>query len=329
VATKVTLRELGPTGVAEIMQIGKSVMEQGFGQVSENIRLPSVIGSAFYNASRWDSTIASITAGRLGCSYVDFPLEDEHAMSSEEILEQIAEIGRVVDILLTAHVDTDSFGAGRLLTMRFPAHIQSPLISVRDDIYAHQPGLAELLGLSARLGGLEKRRIVVSWGFGSQFVLPNTAHSLLILALSMGSNVRVVSPSGFSLLRRVISEASSVAKSENAEFEEVRDFEGSFKDADAVFVSNWCRLDDFNHPERFASLAAEFRDWHFTPDTLPQDCIFTTESPAESDLLAAPDLIHGGNSLVPSWLVRRVSALAASIAWILQKHREGKHVALV
>jgi ornithine carbamoyltransferase len=324
-----TLHGLVPADIAEIMRIGKSFMEQGVDQVSENTHHPSVIGSAFYNASRWDSVVASITAARLGCSYVEFPLEEQQAMSSDEILEQMAEMGRIVDILLTAHIDADTFGAGHLLTMRFPEHVQSLLISIRDDVYAHQLGLAELLGLSARLGSLEKRRVVISWGFGSRFVLPSTAHSLLILALMAGSNVRVVSPSRFSLLRRVVSEASSLAESKNIEFEEVSDFESSFKDADAVFASNWCRLDDFNHPERFPGWAAEFKDWNFTSSMLPRGCLFATESPAESELIAAPDLIRGEDSLSPSWLSRRVSVLAASIAWAMQKRREGKRVALV
>lgn len=323
------MRELGPGGIAEIIQTARSAMEHGYDEVSKGITSPLVIGSAFSNASPWDSRIGSITAARLGCSYVDFPLEEQHVFSSEEILEQLAEVSRAVDILLTAYVDNDTFGAGHLLTMRFPTDTLSSLVSVRDDVFANQPGLAELLGLYGRLGGLENRRVVITWGFGSRFALPGTAHSLMILALLAGSRIRVVSPPKFPLLRRVIREASSVAKAMNTEFEEVQEFEGSFKDADAVFALNWCRLDDFNHPERFAGYATEFKDWHFTSGTLPEGCTFATESPVETDLLAAPDVIHGSGSLVSSWLSRRVSTLVASIDWILRRSREGEHVALV
>jgi len=312
---------LRPTDIGHILMTARSITESGFGNVSSKIKSPFVIGSMFYGASTWDSRIASLAAARLGCSYVDFPTEEHYAMSSEETISHLKDVSRSVDTLLTAYVDRDSFGAGRLLTTRFSTSTESPLISVRDDVFAHQPGLAELLGFSLAMQGLEKRRIVISWGFGSQFILPSTAQSLLILALTMGSSVRVVCPPRFTLLKRAIREASTIAKSNGSEFEEVQEFEGSFRDADAVFALNWCRLDDLNHPDRFAAYAAEFKDWYFASGTLPDGCVFSSEYPIETDVLAASTIARGSNSVASSWLARRVSVLGASIDWVL--HRKG------
>jgi ornithine carbamoyltransferase len=316
-----TPQMLGRTGIEQIIMTAKSITETGFGDVSSKINSPFVIGSLFYGASTWDSRIADLTAARLGCSYIDFPTEERRAMSSEETISQLKDVSRSVDILLAAYVDTDSFGAGHLLATRFSAVTKSPLICVRDEVFAHQPGLAELLGFSLATQGLEKRKIVISWGFGSQFVLPSTAHSLLILALTMGSSVRVVSPPRFPLLKRAIREARDIAKSNGSEFEETQEFEGSFRDAEAVFALNWCRLDDLNHPERFAAYAAEFKDWHFASGALPDGCVFSSEYPIETDVLAASTIARGNDSVASSWLARRVSVLAASIDWVL--HRKG------
>jgi len=263
--------------------------------------------------------IAGLTAARLGCSSVEFPDEDR-TMSSGETISHLEDISRSVDVLLTAYVDRSSFGAGHLLTERLLSSTDLPLICVRDEMFAPQPGLAELLGFSLALHSLERRKIVISWGFGSQFVLPSTAHSLLLFALTIGSNVRVVCPSKFPLLKRVSKQARDIAKASGAEFEESQEFEGSFKDADAVFALNWCRLDDLNHPERFPTYAAEFKDWYLASDILPEGCFFSSEYPVETESLVAPAIARGNKSVAPSWLTRRTSVLAASIDWVLQTH---------
>ncbi len=313
-------RKLEPSVIRQIITAAESLLHGGFDAVSNGIKKPFVIGSMFHDAPAWDSTIAGLTAARLGCSHVGFPEEEGRAISSEETISQLEWFGRLVDILLVAYIDRNSFGAGHLLMERLCSNLELHSVCVRDEVFADQSALAELLGFSHALRGLEKRRIVISWGFGSQFVLPSTAHSLLLSALTMGSNVRVVCPSRFPLLKRVAREARDIAKSSGAGFEESQEFEGSFNDADAVFASNWCRLDDLNHPERYPAYASEFKDWYFDSGTLPEDCVFSSEYPTETELLVAPSVIHGDDSIASSWLSRRTSTLAASIDWFLQTH---------
>jgi len=305
------------SSIRQIIGTAESILHSGFGVVSKKINMPFVIGSMSHCAPVWDSKIAGLTAARLGCSYVDFP-EEDRAMSSEDTISHLEDVCQSVDVLLTAYVDRSSFGAGHLLTEHFLSNTALPLICVRDEMFAPQPGLSELLGLSLALHGLERRRIVISWGFGSQFVLPSTAHSLLLFALIMGSNVRVVCPSKFPLLKRVIRQARDIARSSGTEFEESQEFEGSFKDADAVFALNWCGFDDLNHPERFPAYAAEFKDWYLASGILPERCFFSSEYPVETELLVAPPIARGNDSVFPSWLSRRTSVLAASIDWVLQ-----------
>jgi ornithine carbamoyltransferase len=310
-----------PSAIRQIITGAESVLQSGFDLVSKRILKPFVIGSVFHGASAWDSRIAGLTAARLGCYHISFPAGEGRAMSSEETISHLEDLSQSVDILLASYVDRSSFGAGHLLVERLCSNQELPIVWVRDELFAYQPGLAELLGLSHALHGLEKRRIVISWGFGSQFALPNTAQCLLLFALSMGCNVRVVNPPKFPLLKRVAREARDIVKSSGVEFEETQEFESSFKDADAVFALNWCRLDDLNHPERFPAYASEFKDWYFDTETLPEGCIFSSEYPVETDLLVAPRVARGNRSVVSSWLSRRTSTLAASIDWVLQTCR--------
>lgn len=326
---KVTPQVLGRAGIGDILQTAGSFMQHGFGDLPPDIHLPALVGTALHNVPSSDSTVTHAAAARLGSSLVDFPLQEKRAMMSEEILEHLASFSAIVDIVLAGYVDNETFGAGRVLTERFSEWTRSPLLCLRDDVYAHQSALAELLGLSARMGGLEKRRIAVSWGFGSAFGLPTTAHSLILAALITGASVRVVAPDKFSLLRRVMREGAKVANSPDSQLEEVHEFEGSFRDVDAVFALNWCRLDDFNHPERNPQYASEFRDWYFTSEKLPNGCTFVTEPPMQTELLASKDLLYGPTSLTTTWFGRRVAALAATIVWMAQRAATGDRVVLV
>ncbi len=326
---KVTPQVLGRAGIGEILQTAGSFIEHGFDDLPPDIHLPAIVGTALHNVPSSDSTVAHAATARLGSSLVEFPLQENQAMMSEEILERLAGFSSIVDIVLAAYVDYETFGAGRMLTESFPEWTHSPLLSLRDDIYAHQSALAELFGLSARMGGLENRRIAVSWGFGSAFGLPTTAHSLILTALIMGASVRVVAPDKFSLLRRVVREGAKVANSAGGQLEEVHEFEGSFRDVDAVFALNWCRLDDFNHPERNPQYASEFRDWYFTSEILPSGCAFATEPPMQTELMASKELLYGPTSLATTWLGRRIAVLAATIVWMAQRAAADDRVVLV
>jgi ornithine carbamoyltransferase len=204
--------------------------------------------------------------------------------------------------------------------------LEIPFVSLADDFYAPQSALAVTVGLWERFGSLKGKKIAISWGFGSKYVLPSTAHSLCLMGASLGADIRVISPREFPLLKRVLRETSDRAKKTGATFEEHHDFE-SFEDIDAVYAMNWCRLDDFNRPERNAEHASKYRDWHFTHKVLPPDSQFITNPPVQTELLASRDVIDGENNLTPYLFAWIVQALLASISYVSDE--KGKHPKLI
>jgi ornithine carbamoyltransferase len=148
----------------------------------------------------------------------------------------------------------------------------------------------------------------------------------LEMGASLGADIRVISPREFPLLKRVLRETSDRAKKTGATFEEHHDFE-SFEDIDAVYAMNWCRLDDFNRPERNAEHASKYRDWHFTHKVLPPDSQFITNPPVQTELLASRDVIDGENNLTPYLFAWIVQALLASISYVSDE--KGKHPKLI
>ena len=104
----------------------------------------------------------------------------------------------------------------------------------------------------------------------------------------------------------------------NVLFEEENEFQGSLKDADAVFALNWLRLDDFNHPERNQTHAKEFKDWFVDEDTISEQCIFSSVPPVQSGLLASREIVGSNRNIAPVWLKHRTVVLAATIAHMVQ-----------
>jgi ornithine carbamoyltransferase len=285
----------------------------------EDVKPPRLIGTMFHNAPEREKRVAEAVAARLGSSCVHFDWNQEFSLSRDELLREVSDVSSAVDLLLTAYVDRKTFGSGRMVTEQFCESVQVPLISLTDDIYANQSALAQLLAIKHKLGTLNGKHLAVSWGFGSKFVLPNIAHSVVLLSSILGANVRIVSPKPFPLLNRVIKKASKLRTSSGKAIEEVHDFKEAFRDVDAIFALNWCCLEQFNHPSRNAELAADFRHWFLTDNNVPTHCLFTTEPPVQTDLLADKKLLESERDVTRLWWNARIAVLGTTILASIQQ----------
>ncbi|MGY5852292.1 MAG: hypothetical protein RTU92_01855 [Candidatus Thorarchaeota archaeon] len=302
----------------DIIKIAKGIESSGFSSVHDSLQKIRVVGRLLHGESSFEPKTTDVAAARCNHKIVDISLPDVDAMSTETMMDNVKMSSEVVDLLLTAFSSSETFGEGRILTHQF-AHASSvPLVSLHDDIYAWQDALTTLLGLESRLQGLSGKQVVVTWGYGTSFVNPAPAHSLLIAALAFGANVRLVTPPEFSFLNRVRRVAKDTSMCSNVLFEEENEFEGTLKDADAVFALNWFRLDDFNHPERNQNHAKEFKDWFIDDSVVSNRCIFSSVPPVQSGLLASRKVLESDRNIAPLWLKHRVSILAATMAHMVE-----------
>jgi ornithine carbamoyltransferase len=298
----------------DIVKRAKSIDSSGFSAVRESLQKVGVIGRIFHGESPLERQVTAITATRLGHNLIDVGWNDASTMSMDSMLDSVRMSSLAVDLLLTAFSSGDTFGEGRILTNQFAGASHVPLVSLHDDVYAWQDALTTLLGLEGRLGSVSGKQVVVTWGFGKSFVNPAPAHSLLVAALAFGANVRLVTPPEFSFLNRVRRVAQDTSMCSNVLFDEVHEFEGSFRDADVVFALNWLRLDDFNHPERNQDHAMKYRDWFIDEGVIPKECVFSSVPPVESGLLVSRGVLESDRSITSLWLKHRVTTLAATIA---------------
>jgi ornithine carbamoyltransferase len=302
----------------DIIQIAKGIDSSGFSTIGESLQKVRVVGRILHGESPIETKVTDIAAARLNHEIINLGWPDVETMSTDAMLDSVRMSSESVDFLLTAFASSDTFGEGRILTNQFAQTSSVPLLSLHDDVYAWQDALTALLGLESRLGGVSGKQIAVTWGFGSSFVNPAPAHSLLIAALAFGANVRLLSPSEFSFLNRVRRVARDTSMCSNVLFEEEHEFEGSLKDADAVFALNWLRLDDFNHPERNQTHAREFKNWFVDVDTISERCIFSSVPPVQSGLLASRTILESDRNITPLWLKYRTITLAATIAHMVE-----------
>lgn len=297
--------------------------------VNEEALHATVVGSLFHNVAAQESRILDLTCARLGHHHVELGWDIVSSRAADDILSEVSMLSPAVDLLVTGFIDRETLGAGRSMVEEFPKASLVPVVNLVDEMYSPQSALAVVASFWERLGELRSKRIVISWGFGSVFTLPSTAHSLLMMCTSLGADVKLISPPGFSTLKRVIRGAEQRADGSGSSMEESAELQGSLQNAHAVFALNWCSLDDFNHPERTKERALQFDDWYFTQELLPKDCFFMSEPPLQTDLLVDTRVKESVRNLTPSWYVKRVQALAASMSYVRQKASERRSSALI
>ena len=304
--------------VTEILKVAHDIETSGFSEVSKEIRDSLIIGTMFHNAAPREVQVCELTGARLGVPMVDLSWKDVKSKETSVLLDEVRLASDAVDLLLTAFSSSETFSEGRKLAEKFPTYSDVPLINLHDDIYNWQTALSHVLGFQNRIGDLSGKQVVVSWGFGSNFTNPAIAHALMVTSALAGADVRVVAPPDFPTLGRVRKEVSQSAVA----VEETSDFANAFKDADAVYVLNWFRLNDFNHPERNAHQASKYKDWYLTQDILPDSCVLSTDPSIQSDITVSSELLHDPRCINSSWLSRRVQILSATIDHVLRESSE-------
>ncbi|TFH01861.1 MAG: hypothetical protein E4H14_18170 [Candidatus Thorarchaeota archaeon] len=300
--------------VTEILKVAHEIETSGFSRIAKGLQDPFILGTMFHNAESREANICELTGARLGVPVVDLSWKDVESKATSAILDELRMAESTVDLLLTAFTSKETFGEGRNLTSKFPSSPKSPIVSLHDDIYNWQTALSHLSGFQNRIGDLSGKQVVVSWGFGSNFANPAVAHGLITTSALAGAHVRIVEPPDFPTLNRVRKEAAESSGSVKV----TSDFRNAFSDADAVYVLNWFRLDDFNHPERNVNYVSKYTDWYLTGDLLPKSCILSCDPSIQSGLSVSPELLQDPRCINSSWLSRRIQTLAASIHYVLR-----------
>ncbi len=296
-----------------------TLLESKFTEGLSSLQHLSTVGYLCRGVPAIELEAIRLGTNRLQTPVTEFDWDHGAVLSTEELSLNFEMVSKAVDFLLTAYVDMDTFSAGRNLTSMLAKSSLVPTYSIRDDVYAHLSGQAALLGIKQRTRELQGKKIAIMWTFGTQFVLPNFVQSVLLQGSCLGARMRVVTPEKFPVLRRVVKECESIG-----DIEITNQFTNAFDDIDAVIPVNWCRIDDFSHPERYGEVASEFRDWHLEKETIPENCVMITEPPIQLDVSVSSDLVTSERNLTRNWYNLVAASLLSSMSYVHHLSQEQK-----
>jgi ornithine carbamoyltransferase len=115
-------------------------------------------------------------------------------------------------------------------------HACVPVINALSDLEHPCQALADYFTLMERFGDLKK--ICLAYvGDGN-----NVAHSLLLTAATLGSNIRIATPEGYGPDAHVVADAQDIAQQTGATIEILNDPKQAVDGADAVYTDAWTSM---------------------------------------------------------------------------------------
>jgi ornithine carbamoyltransferase len=127
-------------------------------------------------------------------------------------------------------------------------HASVPVINALSDVEHPCQALADYFTLQNHFGDL-KRLCLAYVGDGN-----NVAHSLLLTAACLGSNIRIATPVGYEPNAEIVSDAREIARQTGAVIELLSDPHEAVAGADAVYTDAWASMGQEHEAEKRARI---------------------------------------------------------------------------
>ncbi len=186
-----------------------------------------------------------------------------------------------------------------------------PVINALSDLEHPCQALADLLTIHEKkqtLAGLNLAFI----GDGN-----NVAHSLLLAATLTGINIRIASPTGYTVLERYISLAKEYAAVSGAGILLTEQPEEAVKDADVVYTDVWASMGQEAEAEQRQRVFAGYQVNAKLMSLAKKDAIFMHDLPAHRGEEVTDDVLEGTQSVAFDQAENRLHAQRALLAKML------------
>ena len=182
----------------------------------------------------------------------------------EHIREAIPVLARYVDALavrsFASNKDSDEDERDTLIRQirRFST---VPVVSMETAREHPCQGLADMLTIREKLGGLAGKRVTLSWAPHIKPLPMAVPHSFMLNAAACGCRITVARPDGFDLHSKVIEEADEYAKRSGGEIRFTNDQMDACKDAEVIYGKSWGPATKMGQVVSFDELARRNADW--------------------------------------------------------------------
>jgi ornithine carbamoyltransferase len=145
----------------------------------------------------------------------------------------------------------------------------------------------------------------------------NVAHSLILMAASLGASIRIATPKGYDPSPRILSLAEERARSTGAVVEVVRGVEEAVRRADVVYTDVWVSMGQEAEAERRIKDLSPYRVTKEVMAMAKPDAIFMHCLPAKRGYEVTDEVIDGPQSVVWDQAENRLHTQKALLALIL------------
>ena len=193
-----------------------------------------------------------------------------------------------------------------------------PVINALSDLEHPCQTLADLLTMGEIKGDLKGLKVTFI-GDGEN----NVTHSLCLASALLGVTFSCASPNGYSMNKKIVDQAKTVAKKTGASILETNKPETAIKNSDVVYTDTWVSMGDEKEKEKRLQT---FKPYQVTTGLMKlakKDAIFMHDLPAYRGNEVAADVIDGKQSVVFQQAENRMWAQMAVILFLL-KNRGGE-----
>jgi knotted carbamoyltransferase YgeW len=116
-----------------------------------------------------------------------------------------------------------------------------PIVNLQCDIDHPTQTLADLMWIQERFpGGLEGRRIAVTWAYSPSYAKPlSVPQGLITLMTRFGAEVTLAHPDGYQLIEERVKTAEKNSAASGGTFRFTESMDEAFKNADIVYPKSW------------------------------------------------------------------------------------------
>ncbi len=195
----------------------------------------------------------------------------------------------------------DAYGDGDSFLREFAEIATVPIVSMAHDKFHPCQGLADVMGMRARLNDTRGKTLLQIWGYSPMVRSWSSVQESVLVNSRLGMNVRLAHPEGFNLDPAVVETARANCDATGATFEIAHDHEAAYDGVDVVYSRHWM------HPDRYKlgregdqKLSAQHSDWRATAERMARtnDALFIHPMPIDRENEADDAVCDSANSII-------------------------------
>jgi ornithine carbamoyltransferase len=302
-----SLAELSPTEVQEILQLATQLKSQGL-----TLRCQKILGLLFSKASTRTRVSFTVAMYQLGGQVIDLNPNVTQVSRGEPVQDTARVLDRYLDVLAIR-----TFAQAELET--FAKYAQIPVINALTDLEHPCQILADLMTIQERFGQLANLTLTYV-GDGN-----NVANSLMLGCALVGMNVRIATPHGYEPNPKIVEQARAIASGtargaiahNQTQVTITKDPQAATEGAHIIYTDVWASMGQENQASDRNPIFQPYQINSQLLNLADKQAIVLHCLPAHRGEEITDEVIEGSQSLVWEQAENRMHAQKALLASVL------------